>query len=318
MAPPAAGARRRRLPGRGHRRPGLRALVGAAGRRGLPDAAPRRRQRRPRRAPSARSRPSSSVTTGARRSRGTRRCCGPTCSAPSAACRCRSGRPGTPARPTPSVAWPATRSSTSSTSSSPGRAERELDEDVRRWLLGFYFTASGDAPPPSGRHGGDDPARRQDARPLRLSRPDAGVDDRGRPRRVRRRVRAHRVHRRAQPLPQRRSRLGGPLGVPGPADRGAGPVRRRRPRRPDDLGDAVDRALPRHAAEAARVGDPVRLRSLDPAGAAGRGQRGAARLPCPPCERVRHGRAPGARRGRAPTSSRPTTPRRPGTCSGAC
>jgi pimeloyl-ACP methyl ester carboxylesterase len=29
----------------------------------------------------------------------------------------------------------------------PGRAERELDEDVRRWLLGFYFTASGDAPP---------------------------------------------------------------------------------------------------------------------------------------------------------------------------
>ena len=32
----------------------------------------------------------------------------------------------------------------------PGRAERELDEDVRRWLLGFYFTASGDAPPPSG------------------------------------------------------------------------------------------------------------------------------------------------------------------------
>jgi pimeloyl-ACP methyl ester carboxylesterase len=32
----------------------------------------------------------------------------------------------------------------------PGRAEAELDEDVRRWLLGFYFTASGDAPPPSG------------------------------------------------------------------------------------------------------------------------------------------------------------------------
>ena len=32
----------------------------------------------------------------------------------------------------------------------PGRAEAELDEDVRRWLLGFYFTASGDAPPPTG------------------------------------------------------------------------------------------------------------------------------------------------------------------------
>jgi pimeloyl-ACP methyl ester carboxylesterase len=29
----------------------------------------------------------------------------------------------------------------------PGRAEAELDQDVRRWLLGFYFTASGDAPP---------------------------------------------------------------------------------------------------------------------------------------------------------------------------
>ncbi len=29
----------------------------------------------------------------------------------------------------------------------PGRAERELEEDVRRWLLGFYFSASGDAPP---------------------------------------------------------------------------------------------------------------------------------------------------------------------------
>lgn len=30
----------------------------------------------------------------------------------------------------------------------PGRAEAELDQDVRRWLLGFYFTASGDAPSP--------------------------------------------------------------------------------------------------------------------------------------------------------------------------
>ena len=27
-----------------------------------------------------------------------------------------------------------------------GRAEAELEEDVRRWLLGFYFSASGDAP----------------------------------------------------------------------------------------------------------------------------------------------------------------------------
>ena len=29
----------------------------------------------------------------------------------------------------------------------PGRAESEIEEDVRRWLLGFYFSASGDAPP---------------------------------------------------------------------------------------------------------------------------------------------------------------------------
>ena len=31
----------------------------------------------------------------------------------------------------------------------PGRAEAELELDVRRWLLGFYFSASGDAPPPA-------------------------------------------------------------------------------------------------------------------------------------------------------------------------
>lgn len=33
----------------------------------------------------------------------------------------------------------------------PGRAENEIEADVRRWLLGFYFSASGDAPTaPSG------------------------------------------------------------------------------------------------------------------------------------------------------------------------
>jgi pimeloyl-ACP methyl ester carboxylesterase len=31
----------------------------------------------------------------------------------------------------------------------PGRAEAELEADVRQWLLGFYFTASGDAPSPA-------------------------------------------------------------------------------------------------------------------------------------------------------------------------
>lgn len=30
----------------------------------------------------------------------------------------------------------------------PGRAEAEIEPDVRGWILGFYYTASGDAPPP--------------------------------------------------------------------------------------------------------------------------------------------------------------------------
>jgi len=29
----------------------------------------------------------------------------------------------------------------------PGRAEAEIEPDVRRWILGFYYSASGDAPP---------------------------------------------------------------------------------------------------------------------------------------------------------------------------
>ena len=35
----------------------------------------------------------------------------------------------------------------------PGRAEAEIERDVRRWLLGFYYTISGDAAPmmPDGR-----------------------------------------------------------------------------------------------------------------------------------------------------------------------
>lgn len=35
----------------------------------------------------------------------------------------------------------------------PGRAEAEIEADVRRWLLGFYFSASGDAPPPDSASG---------------------------------------------------------------------------------------------------------------------------------------------------------------------
>ena len=29
----------------------------------------------------------------------------------------------------------------------PGRAESEIEPDVRGWLLGSYYSASGDAPP---------------------------------------------------------------------------------------------------------------------------------------------------------------------------
>ncbi len=35
----------------------------------------------------------------------------------------------------------------------PGRAEAEIEADIRQWLLGFYFTASGDAPPPDPERG---------------------------------------------------------------------------------------------------------------------------------------------------------------------
>ena len=31
----------------------------------------------------------------------------------------------------------------------PGRAEAEIEPDVKGWLLGFYYCASGDAPPPA-------------------------------------------------------------------------------------------------------------------------------------------------------------------------
>ena len=51
-------------------------------------------------------------------------------------------------RPMPSGRWAATRSSTSSTSRSPAGPRPRSRADVRDWLLGFYFTASGDAPPP--------------------------------------------------------------------------------------------------------------------------------------------------------------------------
>ena len=48
---------------------------------------------------------------------------------------------------------------------------------------------------------------------------------------------------------------------------------------PTIWGHALDRALRRDVAAAAPLDHPARLRPLDPAGAPGRGQRGAARVP---------------------------------------
>lgn len=67
----------------------------------------------------------------------------------------------------------------------PGRAEAEIEADVRDWLLGFMFTASGDAPPPDPDvgtvatipHGAlmKDRFHRPDAMPTWLTRTDLDV-----------------------------------------------------------------------------------------------------------------------------------------------
>lgn len=67
----------------------------------------------------------------------------------------------------------------------PGRAEAEIEADVRDWLLGFMFSASGDAPPPDPAagtiatvpHGArmKDRFRRPDAMPVWLTDDDLDV-----------------------------------------------------------------------------------------------------------------------------------------------
>ena len=282
MAPPAAGPRRGRLPRRRHRRARLRPVVGAAGDRGLPDAAHRRRQRRPRRRARRGARPSSSATTGARRSPGTRRCCGPTCSAPSPGCRCRSPRPATSARPTRSGRWPATRSSTSSTSRSRAGPR---PRSKRTCAAGCSASTSRRPATPRAagrqRHDGDrspTAGRWRD----RFAYPDAMPAwlTRRRPRRVRRRVRAHRLHR-------RRSTATATSTATGRTWRrsAAGRSRCRRcssaataTARRSGARRAIER-FPTTLPQPAPLAHPRRLRPLDPAGAPRRGQRGAARLP---------------------------------------
>ena len=54
----------------------------------------------------------------------------------------------------------------------PGRAEAEIEADVRDWLLGFMFTASGDAPPPDLSDGTVATVRRGGLMKDRFHRPD--------------------------------------------------------------------------------------------------------------------------------------------------
>jgi pimeloyl-ACP methyl ester carboxylesterase len=55
----------------------------------------------------------------------------------------------------------------------PGRAEAEIEADVRDWLLGFMYSASGDAPPPDLAKGTIATVRRGGLMKDRFSRPDA-------------------------------------------------------------------------------------------------------------------------------------------------
>ncbi len=55
----------------------------------------------------------------------------------------------------------------------PGRAESEIEADVRDWLLGFMFTASGDAPPPDAAAGTVATVPRGARMKDRFHRPDA-------------------------------------------------------------------------------------------------------------------------------------------------
>ena len=245
---------------------------------------PRGRQRRPASTRSARSRPSSSATTGARRSPGTRRCCAPTCSAPSAGLSVPFAPAGRrPARPTPSARWAATRSSTSSTSSSRAGPRPRSRRTCAGWLLGLLLHAPRATRRRRCRRGTDrhDPARRPKMRdrfslpgrrmPAWLTEADldvyAGEFERtgftGGLNRYRN------VDRDWEDLAAFRGQ---------PID-GAGAVRRRRPGRPDDLGQASIDRFPTTLPKLHRSVILARLRPLDPAGAPGRGQRGAARLP---------------------------------------
>ncbi|MFG3021988.1 alpha/beta fold hydrolase [Streptomyces sp. NPDC048254] len=129
-----------------------------------------------------------------------------------------------------------------------GRAEGEIEPDVRGWLAGFYAAFSGDtmpgpdAPDPHFVGAGGHPEG-----PV-SRRPSARLARRAGSRRLRRGVRTHRAHRRAQPVPEHGPRLGGPRRLRRCPDHPALPVRRRQPRRLHELAGRGHRGVPGHPA----------------------------------------------------------------------
>ena len=271
VAPPVAGARRGRVPGRRHRRAGY-------------GRSSRRSRSRPTGCsttstttsawsrPSARKRRSSSATTGGRPSPPTPPCCGPTCSEPSPCSACRTARPAV-RRPTEAFAeMGGDEEFYIQYFQEPGRAEAEIELDVRSWLRGFYVGASGDAvrPADGGTMATVAPGR-DDAGSLRHARSTAALADGSRPRLLRREF--------------ERTGFSGPLNRYRNVDRDwadlqpwAGrpsPCRRclsAASGRPDHLGPAVIERFPRPCRRS-RQPHPARLRPLGAAGAAGPGGR---------------------------------------------
>ena len=220
----------------------------AARRRGLPHGAPRRRQRRPRR----RARRGAGGGRRPRLGRADRLDLGA-----AAARRVHRGRRAlgavlaavgaSPARAS-SARWPATRSSTSSTSRSPAGPR------PRSRPTSATGCAASCSPPratprrPTRPQGtvATIPHGAQHEGPLPPPGHDAGLADRGRPRRVRERVRAQRASA-ARSTGTATSTATGRISPPvrgRPIER-AGAVRRRRPRRPDGLGCTGDRRASR-------------------------------------------------------------------------
>ena len=145
----------------------------------------------------------------------------------------------------------------------PGRAEREIDPDVRGWLRGFVTS--------NRLHGRAGRAAEGSLR----RRPGPALV---RPRRLRGRVRAHGAHRRAQPLPQRRPRLGGPRSARRRAGPAAVDLHRRRAGPLDDVAQGRHRRARPHAPRPRLAAHPRRRRALSAAGGSGDREPAADRL----------------------------------------